>query len=61
MRFLFYLIIFYFFYAVLKKILLYFKSINNQDLNTNYKRNSTKRKEKREIVEADFEEINDKK
>lgn len=61
MRFLIYLIIFYFFYAVLKKILLYFKSINNQDLNTNYKRNPTKRKEKREIVEADFEEINDKK
>jgi len=34
---------------------------NKSDLNTNYKRNGKKRNEKREIIEADFEEIKDEK
>jgi len=41
--------------------MIFLKMNNKSDLNTNYKRNGKKRNEKREIIEADFEEIKDEK
>ena len=61
MKFLFYLFIIYLFYSILKKIMHIIKSANNHDMNTNYSRNQKRRTEKREIIEADFEEIKEKK
>lgn len=61
MKLLIYFVIVYFIYSILKRIMFFLKMNNKSDLNTNYKRNGKKRNEKREIIEADFEEIKDEK
>jgi hypothetical protein len=61
-RFIIYSVIFYFFYSILKKILFFLKSNSgNSDVNITYKKNNIRKSQKRDIVDADFEEIKDKK
>jgi len=61
-RLIIYTVIFYFFYSIIKKIMMFLKSnSDSSDINTNYNRNHIKKSKKRDIVEANFEEIKDKK
>ena len=49
-------------YSIIKKIMMFLKSnSDSSDINTNYNRNHIKKSKKRDIVDADFEEIKDKK
>ncbi|GAB4129020.1 MAG: hypothetical protein Fur0015_02820 [Ignavibacteriales bacterium] len=61
-RFIFYSILFYFIISIIRKIKIYLNTPSkNHDVNTNYKRNDFRKAEKRDVVEADFEEIKEKK
>lgn len=61
-RFIFYGIIFYFFFKLIKAIFKIFeqkqdKQDARKNMNTNYKKNGHSKIEKKDIIDADFEEI----
>ena len=61
-RFILYSLAFYFLMKAIKIVIIYFKQIKNKD-NPNVTQNnsSNNRVNKRDIIDADFEEIHDKK
>lgn len=61
-RFIFYSILFYLIISLLRKIKIYIKnSSKNSDINTNYKRSDFRKAQKREIIDAEYEDLDKKK